>query len=158
MSRPPTGGARRARTLDRARLLTRTVSAFPVLVGGPTYRAGMQPRRSDHQGERGARGNDDVNGKHNHGVHDNHGVHGKQGGQGSHGEHGDELIIDCDRCSVRGEACRDCIVSVLLGPPPELDEPAPGAGRPRLRLVPVEPVGSVTAGEGNDSPDGRRAG
>jgi len=104
----------------------------------------MQPRRSDHQGERGAHGNDDV--------------HGKQGGQGSHGEHGDELIIDCDRCSVRGEACRDCIVSVLLGPPPELDQPAPGAGRPRLRLVPVEPVDSVTAGEGNDSPDGRRAG
>ena len=28
--------------------------------------------------------------------------------------------IDCDTCAVRGPACHDCVVSVLLGPPPEL--------------------------------------
>lgn len=28
--------------------------------------------------------------------------------------------IDCDTCAVRGLACHDCVVTVLLGPPPEL--------------------------------------
>jgi hypothetical protein len=28
--------------------------------------------------------------------------------------------IDCDTCLVRGQACHDCVVTVLLGPPPEL--------------------------------------
>lgn len=28
--------------------------------------------------------------------------------------------IDCDTCLVRGLSCHDCVVSVLLGPPPEL--------------------------------------
>ncbi len=28
--------------------------------------------------------------------------------------------IDCDTCTVRGLACHDCVVTVLLGPPPEL--------------------------------------
>lgn len=28
--------------------------------------------------------------------------------------------IDCDTCVVRGLACQDCVVTVLLGPPPEL--------------------------------------
>jgi hypothetical protein len=28
--------------------------------------------------------------------------------------------IDCDTCLVRGLACHDCVVTVLLGPPPEL--------------------------------------
>lgn len=28
--------------------------------------------------------------------------------------------IDCDSCAVRGAACQDCVVTVLLGPPPEL--------------------------------------
>jgi hypothetical protein len=28
--------------------------------------------------------------------------------------------IDCDTCLVRGLACSDCVVTVLLGPPPEL--------------------------------------
>jgi hypothetical protein len=27
--------------------------------------------------------------------------------------------IDCDTCVVRGAACGDCVVTVLLGPPPE---------------------------------------
>jgi len=28
--------------------------------------------------------------------------------------------IACDTCVVRGLACHDCVVTVLLGPPPEL--------------------------------------
>ena len=28
--------------------------------------------------------------------------------------------IDCDTCVVRGLACHDCVVTVLLGLPPEL--------------------------------------
>ncbi|HJU98401.1 MAG TPA: hypothetical protein VJ644_10520 [Jiangellaceae bacterium] len=27
------------------------------------------------------------------------------------------MLIDCDRCEVRGLACPDCVVSVLLGMP-----------------------------------------
>jgi hypothetical protein len=30
------------------------------------------------------------------------------------------LTIDCDTCEVRGRHCHDCVVTVLLGPPPEL--------------------------------------
>jgi hypothetical protein len=30
------------------------------------------------------------------------------------------LEIDCDTCAVRGPACGDCVVTVLLGPPPEM--------------------------------------
>ena len=30
------------------------------------------------------------------------------------------VTIDCDSCAVRGLACHDCVVTVLLGPPPEL--------------------------------------
>jgi hypothetical protein len=58
------------------------------------------------------------------------------------------LIVDCDTCVVRGLACGDCVVSVLLGAPPsvELDpferraiDVLAGAGLiPRLRLVPEE--------------------
>ncbi len=53
--------------------------------------------------------------------------------------------VDCDTCVVRGLACGDCVVTVLLGPPPELrfddDEAAAlavlaGSGLvPPLRLV-----------------------
>lgn len=56
--------------------------------------------------------------------------------------------IDCDTCVVRGLACHDCVVTVLLGPPPELtidDEElralealAEGGLVPPLRLV--EPI------------------
>jgi hypothetical protein len=36
------------------------------------------------------------------------------------------MLIDCDTCEVRGLACSDCVVSVLLGVPDDgaqLDEP-----------------------------------
>jgi hypothetical protein len=57
------------------------------------------------------------------------------------------MIIDCDDCAVRGAACQDCVVSVLLGVPETLrdDERAAlealaEAGlAPRLRLVPLHP-------------------
>ena len=29
------------------------------------------------------------------------------------------IRIDCDTCLVRDLACHDCVVTVLLGPPPE---------------------------------------
>jgi hypothetical protein len=58
------------------------------------------------------------------------------------------VIIDCDSCAVRGLACHDCVVTVLLGPPPEtgfddeerraLDVLATSGLVPRLRMV--EPV------------------
>ncbi len=32
----------------------------------------------------------------------------------------DSITIDCNTCTVRGLACHDCVVTVLLGPPPEL--------------------------------------
>ena len=55
------------------------------------------------------------------------------------------VVIDCDDCAVRGPACRECVVSVLLGVPETLmqDERAAlevlaEAGlAPRLRLVPI---------------------
>lgn len=55
------------------------------------------------------------------------------------------VVIDCDDCAVRGAACSDCVVSVLLGVPTTLldDERAAlenlaDAGlAPRLRLVPI---------------------
>lgn len=30
------------------------------------------------------------------------------------------MVIDCDTCAVRGLACQECVVTVLLGPPPEV--------------------------------------
>ncbi len=29
------------------------------------------------------------------------------------------MLIDCDRCEVRGLACGDCVVTALLGAPPD---------------------------------------
>jgi hypothetical protein len=57
------------------------------------------------------------------------------------------MIIDCDDCAVRGAACKDCVVSFLIGTPASLrdDECAAlealaDAGlAPRLRLVPIHP-------------------
>ncbi|SRR6266496_951887 len=58
------------------------------------------------------------------------------------------MIIDCDSCVVRGLACEDCVVSVLLGVPENveidvLEQRAIDAlGRagivPRLRLAPTD--------------------
>jgi len=74
------------------------------------------------------------------------------------------MIIDCDGCGVRGDACGDCVVAVLLGAPPDLqadEQRALGvlaeAGLvPPLRLVegrtapgPADPPGS---GVSDDTP------
>jgi hypothetical protein len=58
------------------------------------------------------------------------------------------VIIDCDRCAIRGVGCSDCVISVLLDAPGKIDLVEPelkalgalaDAGLvPRLRLVPLE--------------------
>ena len=55
------------------------------------------------------------------------------------------MRIDCDSCVARGPACDDCVITVLLGMPPQADlEPAEtvalgvlaaGGLVPPLRLV-----------------------
>ena len=57
--------------------------------------------------------------------------------------------IDCDDCVLRGPACHDCVVTVLLGPPEELtfdddqcralDALAGGGLVPPLRMVRAVP-------------------
>lgn len=57
------------------------------------------------------------------------------------------MIVDCDTCAVRGDACKDCVITVLLGAPPSVELGSPErraidalaeAGMvPRLRLVPA---------------------
>jgi hypothetical protein len=37
------------------------------------------------------------------------------------------MVIDCDRCAVRGDACGDCVVGVLLGVPGVPRRPTPEA-------------------------------
>ena len=47
------------------------------------------------------------------------------GGQIPIGQSTDPMVIDCDRCTMRGIGCGDCVVTVLLGGPPygvELDD------------------------------------
>ncbi len=85
------------------------------------------------------------------------------------------MLIDCDTCAVRGPACGDCVVTVLLGAPPVLGTASPpdevdlvdldtaeqaaiavlaGSGLvPPLRLVPVD----EPADDGRH-PAGRRCG
>lgn len=63
-------------------------------------------------------------------------------------EQGDFVIIDCDKCAIRGIGCSDCVISVLLSAPGkvELVEPelralgalADAGLVPRLRLVPLD--------------------
>lgn len=45
------------------------------------------------------------------------------------------MIIDCDTCQVRGAACGDCVIGVLMGAP-DLDaaEPQLPSGAPILQL------------------------
>lgn len=57
------------------------------------------------------------------------------------------MIVDCDTCEVRGDACRECVITVLLGAPPgeiefdgteqrALDSLADAGLVPHLQLVP----------------------
>jgi hypothetical protein len=73
------------------------------------------------------------------------------------------MIIECDGCQVRGHACGDCVVAVLLGAPPQLqadEQQALGvladAGLvPPLRLVAPEapPVTGESPSVTSDTPD-----
>ena len=56
------------------------------------------------------------------------------------------MIVDCDRCEVRGDACGECVITVLLGAPPggveldgadreALDTLAAAGMVPRLQLI-----------------------
>lgn len=77
------------------------------------------------------------------------------------------MIIDCDCCAVRGDACGQCLVSVVLGAPPEgieLDDTerravavlAAGGMVPELRLTVAGPAGSSDDGPSPSSaPVGR---
>jgi hypothetical protein len=58
------------------------------------------------------------------------------------------MIVDCDQCEVRGDACTDCVITVLLGAPPggvwldateqrAIDALASAGMVPQLRLIPV---------------------
>ncbi len=68
----------------------------------------------------------------------------------------DPVVIDCDTCLVRGDACADCVVTVMLGPPGRvaveadeqqaLDVLARCGLVPRLRMVPPEEGGRRVAG------------
>lgn len=64
----------------------------------------------------------------------------------------DSILIDCDSCAVRGTGCDDCVVSVLLGPPPEVHVDADEARALEVLaqsgLVP--PLRMVTPLEGPD--------
>ena len=66
----------------------------------------------------------------------------------------DVLHVDCDSCVARGPACEDCVISVLIGTPGQVDLDhneqvalsalADSGLVPPLRLVPgTRPVRSV---------------
>jgi hypothetical protein len=56
------------------------------------------------------------------------------------------MMIDCDACAVRGPACGDCVVTVLLGAPPAV---RPGEGEVGIDLDGVEQAAiAVLAGSG----------
>ena len=65
-------------------------------------------------------------------------------------------VIDCDACAVRGDACQDCVVSVMLGGPP--DAPLePDAHRALTVLADaglVPPLQMTPAGDDAQAGDG----
>ncbi len=82
------------------------------------------------------------------------------------------MVVDCDTCVVKGAACGDCVVGVLLGAPPvvELHEAERRALAvladvglvPRLRLITADPLefparaGRRPPGRGRGQPRLRR--
>ncbi len=76
------------------------------------------------------------------------------------------MIVDCEHCVVRGEACGDCVITVLLGAPPggveldgterrALDTLAAAGLVPRLRLVGAEHRADVPGDEHRDRSHGQ---
>jgi hypothetical protein len=72
------------------------------------------------------------------------------------------MIIDCDTCEVRGLACDDCVVSVLLGGrQPELDEGEQAAIDVLAEsglVPPLRLVRALDAPPAEENGDGRRQG
>lgn len=72
------------------------------------------------------------------------------------------MIIDCDKCVIRGVGCKDCVISVLLDAPEhvEFEEPelraldtlADAGLVPRLKLIPIHPRRDFVA-ESVDTPE-----
>jgi hypothetical protein len=70
------------------------------------------------------------------------------------------VIIDCETCTVRGDACGDCVIAVLMGAPPALDgeeqraiEVLAASGLvPPLRLAPAPNEAGGTATVSDDTP------
>jgi len=76
-------------------------------------------------------------------------------------QEGTVVIVDCDRCAVRGDACQDCVISVLFGAPPGTSvdgsvrhaAEGPTAGsRPTLGLFPVGSFRQMPVDAGNCFP------
>lgn len=70
------------------------------------------------------------------------------------------MLIDCDSCAVRGLACGDCVVTVLLGASPagvELDAAEQAAISVLADQGLVPPLRLVTVGprEGHEGPMGQ---
>ncbi|MCZ3388858.1 MAG: hypothetical protein LH645_06955 [Actinomycetia bacterium] len=66
------------------------------------------------------------------------------------------MIIDCDGCGVRGDACGDCVVAVLLGAPPDLqadERRALGVLAEAGLVPPLRLVAGVVGGESAGPPD-----
>jgi hypothetical protein len=70
------------------------------------------------------------------------------------------VIIDCDRCAIRGVGCPDCVISVLLDAPAtiELTDPeltalgalADAGLVPHLKLVPLDRAVATQSGDTRD--------
>jgi hypothetical protein len=75
-----------------------------------------------------------------------------------------DMIVDCDRCPVRGGACQDCVITVLFGAPPgdvEWDDPqrpAPGIIAGVGTLSPRQLVHRHPNGAEWSATDGERSG
>lgn len=50
------------------------------------------------------------------------------------------MLIDCDTCVVRGDACDDCVIGVLLGTPTVPARGAAGPGGAREPAAPGDPL------------------
>jgi len=64
------------------------------------------------------------------------------------------MLIDCDTCTVRGEGCADCVVTVLLGAPPGWQGSDPSVVTMRSPRAEEGPAasGHCGASSGVDSP------
>jgi hypothetical protein len=62
------------------------------------------------------------------------------------------VLIDCDTCTVRGEGCADCVVTVLLGAPPGWQDTGPIVV-PLSRRLRTGTVDAGTRTQGGDTPD-----